>query len=751
MLEIRIHGRGGQGAVIASKVLARAFFMEGFFVQSFPAFGVERRGAPVCAFTRVDRNEIYLRCQIYEPGHLIVLDPTLIEAVDLVAGLKEGGWIIINSEQDPESFPFLSRFNIATVDANSIALSHHLGSQAAPIVNTAILGAFSRATGFVGLNSVVQAIREMVPSRPWANVAAAQEAYEKVRAVDRRPGIPDIKERVTPVIQVSKEKPPSLAVSFDSMRWNKTGSWRNVTPLYEDKTPPCNLSCPAGEKVQSFLALAGKEKYAEALSIIREDNPLPGVCGRVCYHPCEDACNRGKYDDPLAIHALERFLADNAEGYTPLLGASIKAREGREKVAIVGSGPAGLSAAYHLALLGYRVTVFEALPEPGGMLRVGIPAYRLPREVLDREIGLIQALGVEIRPNTSLGRDISWDDLKAFNAVFLATGAHKERRLGIPGEQALGVVSGLEFLRDVNQGREVAVRGRVAVIGGGNTAIDAARTALRLGAHPVLIYRRSRSEMPAISSEVSAAKKEGVEVLYLAAPVRIITVNGRAKGIECQRMRLGEADLSGRRTPEPIPGSTFNLEVDGVIVAIGEEPDLSYLPEGVATENGCILTNESGVTSIPGLFAGGDAATKKGTVVDAIGSGKKAARAIDAYLRSETIETKESILAIGPESLNWDYFERMARAALPELPLEERVMGFREANLSLSKKEALLELRRCLSCGVCNLCDNCWKFCPDLCIVKGGEEYRIDYDYCKGCGICFNECPRGAMSLQVLR
>jgi len=745
MLEIRIHGRGGQGAVIASKVLAHAFFTEGRYVQSFPAFGVERRGAPVCAFTRVDQEEIRLRCQIYEPDHLIILDPTLIEAVDLVAGLKEGGWIVINSDQAPDTFPFPSCFNIATVDANSIALSHQLGSAAAPIVNTAILGAFSRATALVGLDSVIQAIREMVPSRPWANVAAAQEAYERVmmreRTREERPAPP-----LTPPISRKEFLP--LAVSFDSMRWNKTGSWRNVTPVYQDKVPPCHLACPAGEKVQAFLALASQERYAEALAIIREDNPLPGVCGRVCFHPCEDACNRRGYDEPLAIHAMERFIADNADSPLPL---PLKAKEKGERVAIVGSGPAGLSAAYHLALQGYPVTIFEALSEPGGMLRVGIPTYRLPRAVLDREIAAIQALGVQIRLNTRLGQDLTWEELGVFDAVFLATGAHRERKLGIPGEEASGVISGLEFLRDVNQGKEVVIGGKVAVIGGGNTAIDAARTALRLGAHPVVIYRRSRLEMPAIPSEVSAAKREGVETLYLAAPVRIITERGRVKGLECQRMRLGEPDSSGRRAPEPIPGSAFTLEVDAVILAIGEAPDLSYLPEGVAVRDGLILTDGSGATTRSGLFAGGDAATGKGTVVEAIASGKQAARAINAYLRGEKGKGRETLTAIGPEALNWDYFEKKGRVDLPELPPEERVLGFREVNLHLSKEEALMEFRRCLSCGVCNRCDNCWKFCPDLCIIRGVDGYRIDYDYCKGCGICYVECPRGAMSLQVLR
>jgi len=540
---------------------------------------------------------------------------------------------------------------------------------------------------------------------------------------------------------------PPLAMSLADTLYNKTGSWRYMRPVYEDKTPPCNHACPAGEKVQGYLALVLAGDFEGAWRLLVEDNPFPSVCGRVCYHPCEEECNRGRFDQPLGIHHVERFLGDYAAEQGLKLPAPSERRP--EKVAVVGAGPAGLSCAYQLARRGYAVTVFEALSEPGGMLRVGIPAYRLPKDVLKREIAAIEALGVEIRTGMRLGANLSWDELAAYDAVFLATGAHRSRRLGVPGEEATGVLHGVDFLREVNLGRKVALGKRVAVIGGGNTALDAARVALRLGASPFILYRRGREEMPATDEEVEEALAEGIEIRFLIAPVEVLTRDGRVRGLRCVQMQLGEPDASGRRRPIPIPGSEFEMEVDTVIAAIGQEAELGFLPPDVAVEKGAIRVDEHGATSRAGLFAGGDATTGPGgMVVRAIGAGKRAALAIDCYLRGEEMPLPEEGHVVTFEELNTAYFEPAERVTVLQLAPQERVRSFAEVNGGYDADMALAEAARCFSCGVCNRCDNCWLFCPDVAVILKDDGYEFNYDYCKGCGVCVSECPRNAISLK---
>jgi len=463
----------------------------------------------------------------------------------------------------------------------------------------------------------------------------------------------------------------------------------------------------------------------------------------------------------MAIHAEERFLAD--VGRRGERGKGRGERGEKRKVAVIGSGPAGLSCAYHLALKGHSVTVFEALPVAGGMMRVGIPDYRLPKDVLDKEIKAIEGLGVEIRTNMKLGDNLKISDLEDYDAVFIAVGLQKSRKLNIPGEDADGVIPGLDFLKRVNLGEEVEIGQKVAIIGGGNTAIDAARTCLRLGAEPIILYRRTRAEMPAIESEVEEAISEGVKMDFLTSPTSVLVENGRVSGLECIRMRLGEPDESGRPRPIPIEGSEFKIKVDTVITAIGQEADLSFLGSEermIEVERGRIFINEAGATTKPGFFAGGDVATPFGTVAEAIGSGKRAAIAIDKYLRGEELsgfppldrpvrafpkEVDPTVVSF--DDLNPAYFEEIERMKIPQIPSEERVRTFSEVNLGFSEEEAIVEAERCFSCGTCNLCDTCLIFCSDVAIARVDEKgYEVNYDYCKGCGVCAEECPRYAIS-----
>ncbi len=542
----------------------------------------------------------------------------------------------------------------------------------------------------------------------------------------------------------SEQEMPPLAVSVAASLANKTGSWRYLRPIYDPRRPPCSQACPAGNDIQGFIALITKERFYEAWELLRRTNPFPAICGRVCHHPCELDCNRRQFDEPISIRLLERLAAD--EGYKEDLG-SPRPTSGMERVAIVGSGPAGLSCAYFLALRGYGVTVFEAEREPGGMLRLGIPDYRLPREVLDREIELVKRLGVEIETGVRVGEDLPLEELAEFGATFIAVGATKSRPLKVPGIEARGVLHGLDFLKRMNRGERVELGQTVAIIGGGNTAMDAARCALRLGAKPSVIYRRTRAEMPAIPEEIEAAEEEGVDFQFLASPVEVLTSKGKIEGAKFIKMELGEPDESGRRRPVPIPGSEFELELDNLILAIGEEPDLSFLPASVQLKAEGLINDPVLVESGLEIFAGGDAATGAGTVVDAIASGRQAAEAIDRRLRGLPEPQPQEPAIVPFERINLDYFEHQARVTGAVLQVAERVANLEEVERGLSGEQGPLEAERCFSCGVCNQCDNCLVYCPDVAIFRQGEEYSVDYDYCKGCGICAQECPRWVISL----
>jgi len=503
------------------------------------------------------------------------------------------------------------------------------------------------------------------------------------------------------------------------------------------ETPPCKMACPLHMDVQGYIALIRVGKFKEAYELIRRTNPLPAVCGRVCYHPCEEECKRNHLDDPLAVRALKRFACEQFD-INELEIPEIE-KNGRW-VAIVGSGPAGLTAANDLALMGYNVTIFEALPEPGGMLLVGIPEYRLPKAVLKDEIGYIERLGVEIKTNTRIGEEITLEDLRRdYEAVFIATGAHESRNLGVPGEDAEGVIHGVDFLRRVNLDEKVEIGDRVAIIGGGNTAIDAARVARWLGSTNVsILYRRSRAEMPALDEEVEAAEAEGISVTFLVTPTSVLVQDGKVSELELIRMELGEPDASGRPRPVPIEGSEFTIPVDTVIPALGQASNLDFC-KGLGLETsgrGWLLVDEDTMaTNIQGVFAGGDVVTGPWIAIQAMSTGRRAARAIDQYLRGEPMHVGEFEVLKPPKDLTEQEIERLReergvqhRLPIPELQPAERSSDFREVELAFSAEAAQEEASRCLECGVCSECRECVKLCEPKAINHDMQDEIVEVE-----------------------
>jgi NADPH-dependent glutamate synthase beta subunit-like oxidoreductase len=529
-----------------------------------------------------------------------------------------------------------------------------------------------------------------------------------------------------------------------------------LRPKYVPKTAPCMSGCPSGTDIREWLVvLAQAEAYGRtreqaaevAWRMVTECNPFPAVCGRVCPHPCEDACNRGTKEGPVAINAMERFVGDFAIEHR-LVPTRLSEETHQERIAVVGAGPAGLSCAYQLARRGYPVTVFEAFSQPGGMLRYGIPKYRLPREVLDAEIQRILDLGVELRCSTMVGRDVPLATLREqYRAVFVGIGAHQGIKLRLPGEDAPNVFTGTGFLNRVNSGEPVDIGDQVIVIGGGDTAIDAARISKRLGANVTILYRRTRAEMPAIKPEIEGALEEGVVIEYLAAPVEILVANGKAVGMKCIRMELGEPDSSGRPRPVPKPGSEFVVPATAIIAAISQEPAFDGFVD-LREGRDWIKVNERGETKIEGVYSGGDDVALA-LVTTAIGQGRFAAETIDAYVRGvplPPVPPKPPVITADKLKLSW--YKDLVRHERGHLPVEARGMDT-EIEQGLTADEAFDEAKRCMSCGMCMDCETCWMYCTNNCFTKlpKGEHYKIKLELCNGCKKCAEECPCGYIEL----
>ncbi len=586
---------------------------------------------------------------------------------------------------------------------------------------------------------------------------------------------------------------PFSTVSMGTMEWNRTGSWRYMRPRYTELVPACQFACPTGNDIEAWIRLMEKGELAAAWEAATLENPFPGIMGRICFHPCTRGCNRQELGGAVNIPLLERALADRMGEELPA-PAPLFEKSGK-RIAVVGSGPAGLACAYHAQRLGHAVTVFEKEREAGGMLRYGIPAYRLPKGVVDREIRRLEKMGVQFELGRGVQDATKMQALRQdFDAVFLAPGAWKSRALSIPGEKSPGVMPALDFLKRVAARQSVASAKNVLVVGGGNSAVDAARTARRLGAAVTLLYRRTKAEMPAFEEEVRAAEEEGVRVETLLAPTEVTISNGRAAGLVCQKMQLGAPDKSGRRRPEPVADAepiAFAGEL--ILTAIGEGIDTTIIPSALPIEKDAIKTAEGGRTEWTNVFAGGDFAGEARTVVDALGSGKRSAIAIDCLLRGEHFdrvleaiclddadpaaadagrdtalmaryrqwrtgeapptatasETTHVNRVVRFEDLNPVYFTASEPTPTPALAAAERLAAdpHTEVHPRAADEAIAREIERCFHCGRCTECDNCFIYCPDIAIAKQAGGFAFDLDYCKGCGLCRTECPRAAIEM----
>jgi len=540
------------------------------------------------------------------------------------------------------------------------------------------------------------------------------------------------------------------------------GQTSSLRPVYKGKTPPCTFKCPSNVDIRGYVMhISQSEMYgrtldqsiAEAWYMLTDKNPLPATTGRVCPHPCESECNRTSLEGPLNINNVERYMGDyGIKNNLPLRKLTDEKKP--ESVAVVGAGPAGLSCAYHLARRGYGVTIYESFPKAGGMLRYGIPVYRLPEDVLDAEIKKIQDIGVDIKLNTRIGKDVSMDDLKKNNkVVFMGIGAHAGKKLGVPGEDASNVMTGAEFLHKVNEGQKVEIGDKVVVIGGGNSAIDAARVAVRMGADVTLSYRRTRAEMPAIEHEIHSAEEEGVKFEYLTAPVEVVVEGGKATGLKVQKMELGEPDASGRRRPVPVAGSDFVIPATFICPSISQEPEWEGL-DTLKNEKGWISADAGGKTPVEGVYAGGDVTNQLGLVTEAIGLGRMAAEAIDDYIQTKPKGEETPVTVIRYQNMFTSFFPKKDRHETSHLPAGD-VKGSmtKEPMQPLSDEEFKDEVTRCMSCGLCFDCDNCWMYCSDGAVQKGskdtprGTHYSFVLDKCQGCKKCAEACPCGYIDM----
>lgn len=742
-LEIRLHGRGGQGGVTCAKILAAVYARLGKSVQTFGDYAGERSGAPIRAYTRVGDEPIQNRNKVYRPDHLLVLDPTLLSD-DVVSGLVPGGLLLINSPEPPAAFAArFPGFRVTTIDATAIARKHGIGTRSVVIVNTTIAGAYCKVVG-LPYDALEYAYRDL---HLHGNLPAAKEAYDAVLAGEfsageasaRPAGTAHSEEAAvlhhgTPVLPLTEhtQSPPTGL---------KTGSWRTQLPRYVEHFAPCNAFCPAGNDVVTFVQTLMNEGEAAAARVLGRTQPLASVCGRVCPAPCMVGCSRSNYDGAVNIRALERWIGDRA----PLVQKKQLPPKERRRIAVIGSGPAGLSAAYDLARGGHRVTIYEGENELGGVLRTGIPTYRLPRDVLDREIDAIIALGVETRTSEFLDRDRILALAHEYDAVILAAGFGRPTRLDVPGVALAGVEDGTRFLHRVNLEGGEAVSGHVVVLGGGNTAMDCARSALRSGAARVTVaYRRTRAEMPAILEEIEESEHEGVVFRFQRAPIALHG-GARVTAIELAEVEMGPPDASGRRRPV-VSDRTSLMECDHVLLALGQSADMGLLPANAAIVDGRVHLDEQPTN----LYVSGDYGTGEGTVAHAIGDGRRAAGRALAHLGEDVkpfVRTSK-VQAVPLASIRLEYFAPRPAQVERHEPVATRIRTFQETNHGIPDPR---EAERCFSCGHCTRCDTCLVYCPegiiDRVIAKDGNGYEINLDYCKGCGICVSECPRGAMEM----
>jgi 2-oxoacid:acceptor oxidoreductase delta subunit (pyruvate/2-ketoisovalerate family) len=535
------------------------------------------------------------------------------------------------------------------------------------------------------------------------------------------------------------DKPFAITLDPGSSLANHTGTWRTSRPQYVDRLPPCNAACPSGENIQGWLYPAESGDYEQAWRILTQENPFPAIMGRVCYHPCESSCNRGKLDNAVGINSVERFLGDEAikRGWK----FDRPAQASGKKVLIVGAGPSGLSAAYHLARAGHQVEIHEAGPMTGGMMRFGIPKYRLPRDVLEAEVQRILDLGVTLKLNTKVAN--IEDSMRAgkFDAAFLAVGAHIGRRAYIPAGDASRILDAVSVLRSMEGEEKPRLGRRVVVYGGGNTAIDVARTARRLGAtETVIVYRRTREKMPAHDFEVEEALQEGIMIKWLST----------IKQADDGQLTLEKMALDDKGFPQPT-GEFETIAADSLILALGQDVDLSLLNgvPGLEIKDGVVQVDRHMMTGRAGIFAGGDMVPSERTVTVGVGHGKKAARHIDAWLRGKEYDPAPKHEVAGFEMLHTWYYSDAPKTVRPVLDIIRRQSSFDEVQGGLDETNALFEARRCLSCGNCFECDNCYGVCPDNAVIKlgPGKRFQFNFDYCKGCGICAAECPCGAIKM----